>query len=167
MEFRSESRGTEKWSGHNALGAWPRLRGVDLNHRPLGYEPRRSIQLVVDSTTLTPLDSRFRPYSASILCPSFAQVISREKPQLRRRISALQWLVLKGKKIVQPDPRAEFAGRAAKWLSALPFCGSCWVRRTRLPLPRTSSCFISRECLDIALPRLQPDSRDARADLTP
>ena len=35
---------------------------------------------VVDSTTLTPLDSQFRPHSALILCPSFAQVLSRQKP---------------------------------------------------------------------------------------
>lgn len=38
---------------------------LDLNHCALGYEPKRSTYLVIDSTTLTPLDTRFRPYSGS------------------------------------------------------------------------------------------------------
>jgi hypothetical protein len=39
-----------KVTGLFSIRGW--LRGVDLNHRPLGYEPKRSILSPVDSTAL-------------------------------------------------------------------------------------------------------------------
>jgi hypothetical protein len=68
---------------HDRYG--PRTPGDSENqrrwNRSLGYEPKR--------------DTRFLPYSGSFLCPSFAQVLGRAKPQPRLLISASQRAVLK------------------------------------------------------------------------
>jgi hypothetical protein len=50
------------------------LRGLDLNQRPSGYEPERSILSLADSVALTLATGQKTLYSRPILCPSFAQV---------------------------------------------------------------------------------------------
>jgi len=50
------------------------LRGVDLNHRPLGYEPDRSVLNPVDSAVLTRRSYAKRPLFLWILVPSLSQV---------------------------------------------------------------------------------------------
>jgi hypothetical protein len=50
------------------------LRGVDLNHRPLGYEPDRSSINRVDSEALAAQKPELPAQTTPILCPSFAQL---------------------------------------------------------------------------------------------
>src|SRR5713226_1216371 len=58
-------------------GAFGWLRGLDLNQRPPGYEPERSILSLADSVALTLVTGLKILYSRAILCRSFAQVFKK------------------------------------------------------------------------------------------
>jgi hypothetical protein len=50
------------------------LRGVDLNHRPLGYEPKRLSLTPVDSVAVIPRTGETPAKTALVRYPRFAGV---------------------------------------------------------------------------------------------
>src|ERR1700681_4870496 len=86
-----------------ALSPW--LRGLDLNQRPSGHEPERSILSLADSVALTLATGLKTLYSRPILCPRFAQV----SPDHRRcRAESIHYIrpVRRGEKPHSDNPRS-------------------------------------------------------------
>ena len=57
-----------------SMSAW--LRGVDLNHRPLGYEPNRFTVTASDSRGFTAHSHRNSIKTTRVLCPCCALVVN-------------------------------------------------------------------------------------------